>query len=326
MGSQIALQTALAGRYRVTLVDAVPGQLERARAQNRKLLDRSVEKGRLTKEQADAALARITDSDDVEEAVKGADLVIEAVIEDFDTKKSVFRALGKAARQDAILASNSSTIAISRLADLTGEPSRCCNMHFFHPVTVMQLCEVVKGPKTSDATIGAATEFVRSIDRTPVVLNKEIWGLHRQPHPVCRLGGGDAPARRRLRERRGHRHRGAEGPQLADGPVPSARLQRPRHLLWGDEGSAPPGRGRRRPGGASEARRGGQSRSQERQGILRIPQVSGGAQLSCPRSPMAEAAGLNPVQRGFDPRRGYAQQCLAPEVQGTSGAGHLESL
>jgi 3-hydroxybutyryl-CoA dehydrogenase len=177
MGSQIALQTALAGRYQVTLVDAVPGQLDRARAQNRKLVDRSVEKGRLTKEQAGEALGRITDSDDLEAAAKGADLVIEAVIEEFDTKKSVFIALGRAAREDAILASNSSTIAISRLADLTGDPARCCNMHFFHPVTVMQLCEVVKGPKTSDATIVAATDFVRSIDRTPVVLNKEIWGF-----------------------------------------------------------------------------------------------------------------------------------------------------
>ncbi len=177
MGSQIALQTALAGRYRVTLVDAVPGQLDRARAQNRKLVDRAVEKGRLTKEQAGDALGRITDSDDLEAAAGGADLVIEAVIEEFDTKQSVFTTLGKAARKDAILASNSSTIAISRLADLTGNPDRCCNMHFFHPVTVMQLCEVVKGPKTSAATVEAATEFVRSIDRTPVVLNKEIWGF-----------------------------------------------------------------------------------------------------------------------------------------------------
>jgi 3-hydroxybutyryl-CoA dehydrogenase len=177
MGSQIALQTALAGRYQVKLVDAVPGQLERARAQNRKLLDRSVEKGRLTKERAADALGRITDSDDLDEAARSADLVIEAVIEDFDTKKAVFTALGKAARQDAILASNSSTIVISRLADLTGNAARCCNMHFFHPVTVMQLCEVVKGPKTSDAAVATATEFVRSIDRTPVVLNKEIWGF-----------------------------------------------------------------------------------------------------------------------------------------------------
>src|SRR2546430_5335144 len=177
MGSQIALQTALAGRYQVTLVDAVAGQLERARTQNRKLIDRAVEKGRLTKERADDALDRINESGDLEGAADKADLVIEAVIEDFETKKDVFTALGRAAGRDAILASNSSTIAISRLADLTGNPARCCNMHFFHPVTVMQLCEVVKGPKTSDATVKTATEFVRSIDRTPVLLKKEIWGF-----------------------------------------------------------------------------------------------------------------------------------------------------
>jgi len=177
MGSQIALQTAIAGRYPVTLVDAVPGQLARARTQNQKLLDRSVEKGRLTREQADEALGQITDTSDLAQAAGGANLVIEAVIEDFATKKGVFDELGVAARKDAILASNSSTIAISRLADLTGNPERCCNMHFFHPVTVMQLCEVVRGPRTSDATVKAATEFVRSIDRTPVVLNKEIWGF-----------------------------------------------------------------------------------------------------------------------------------------------------
>jgi 3-hydroxybutyryl-CoA dehydrogenase len=177
MGSQIALQTAMAGPYNVTLVDAVPGQLERARAQNAKLLDRSVEKGRLTRDQADDALARISDNENLADAAARADLVIEAVIEDFDTKKSVFTALGKAAKKDAILASNSSTIAISRLADLTGNPARCCNMHFFHPVTVMQLCEVVRGPKTSDATVETAIDFVKGIGRTPVLLNKEIWGF-----------------------------------------------------------------------------------------------------------------------------------------------------
>jgi len=177
MGSQIALQSALAGRYQVTLVDAVPGQLQRARANNTKLVDRAVEKGRMTREQADAALSRIKDSANLEQAAKTADLVIEAVIEDFDTKSKVFSELGMHADKDAIIASNSSTIAISRLADLTGNPARCCNMHFFHPVTVMQLCEVVKGPKTSDTTIQAATTFVKNIDRTPVVLKKEIWGF-----------------------------------------------------------------------------------------------------------------------------------------------------
>ena len=177
MGSQIALQTAISGRYDVTLVDAVEGQLERARTQNTRLLDRAVEKERIKPDVAKQALARITDRDDLAVAAGTADLVIEAVIEDFDAKKSVFTALGEHAKKGAILASNSSTIAISRLADFTGRPEHCCNMHFFHPVTVMQLCEVVRGPKTSDATVQTAMEFVRSIDRTPVLLQKEIWGF-----------------------------------------------------------------------------------------------------------------------------------------------------
>lgn len=177
MGSQIALQTALSGRYQVTLVDSAQGQLEKARAQNKKLLDRSVEKGRLTKDAAEAALSRIKDSHDLVEAARSADLAIEAVFEDFDAKKDVFTLLGEHAPKDAIITSNSSTIAISRLAESTGNPERCCNMHFFHPVTVMQLCEVVRGPKTSLETVEAAMEFVRSIDRTPVLLQKEIWGF-----------------------------------------------------------------------------------------------------------------------------------------------------
>ena len=177
MGSQIALQTAISGRYDVTLVDSVEGQLERARTQNTRLLDRAVEKERIKPDVAKQALARITDRDDLAAAAGTADLVIEAVIEDFDAKKSVFSTLGEHAKKGAILASNSSTIAISRLADFTGRPEHCCNMHFFHPVTVMQLCEVVRGPKTSEATVETAMEFVRSIDRTPVLLQKEIWGF-----------------------------------------------------------------------------------------------------------------------------------------------------
>ncbi len=177
MGSQIALQTALSGRYEVMLVDSVQGQLEKARAQIRRLLDRAVEKGRLAEAAAIKALTTIKDSNDLTTAAATADLVIEAVIEDFDAKKNVFEALGRHAKEDAILASNSSTIAISRLADYTRHPDHCCNMHFFHPVTVMQLCEVVKGPETSDQTIETAMEFVRSIDRTPVLIQKEIWGF-----------------------------------------------------------------------------------------------------------------------------------------------------
>ena len=177
MGSQIALQTAYSRRYRVGLVDSNRDQLERAAAQNERLAARAVEKGRLGQAEATAALAGIDAGTDVAAAVGEADLVIEAVFEDLDTKHAVWRELDASARPDAVLASNSSTIAISRLADGTSHPERCCNMHFFHPVTVMQLCEVVRGPATSDETVRTAMEFVRSIDRVPVLINKEVHGF-----------------------------------------------------------------------------------------------------------------------------------------------------
>ena len=177
MGSQIALQTAYSGRYEVTLVDADAGQLERARAQNAKLAARAVEKGRLEQAAAERALAAIKPSTDLAAAAGQADLVIEAVFENLDVKKAVWEELGRSARPDAILASNSSTIAISRLAAFASGPERCCNMHFFHPVTVMQLCEVVKGPETSEATVAAAMQFVESINRVPVRINKEVHGF-----------------------------------------------------------------------------------------------------------------------------------------------------
>src|SRR5437879_12679682 len=96
-------------------------------------------------------------------------------MEKFQAKKSVVEALGKHAKKTAILASNSSTIAISRLADVSGRPEMCCNMHFFHPVTVMQLCEVVRGPKTSAETVDAAMEFVQRIGRTPAPRQTDVW-------------------------------------------------------------------------------------------------------------------------------------------------------
>jgi 3-hydroxybutyryl-CoA dehydrogenase len=177
MGSQIALQVAYSGRYAVTLVDADQAQLDRAVAQNGKLAARAVEKERLTQAQADAALASITTSTDLAGAARRADLVIEAVFENLDVKRGVWEELGRSAPAEAILASNSSTIAISRLAAFATGPERCCNMHFFHPVTVMQLCEVVKGPQTSESTLDTAMRFVESINRVPVRINKEVHGF-----------------------------------------------------------------------------------------------------------------------------------------------------
>jgi 3-hydroxybutyryl-CoA dehydrogenase len=177
MGSQIGLQTAYGGRHRVTLVDSSTEQLERASAQRHHLVRRAVERGRLTEERAADALGRIEQTTDLAGAVATADLVIEAVFEDLDAKRQVWGRLAAHARADALLASNSSTIAISRLVEGMPEPERCCNMHFFHPVTVMQLCEVVRGPRTSDATVRAAMDFVRSIDRVPVLVNREVHGF-----------------------------------------------------------------------------------------------------------------------------------------------------
>ncbi|HEX6547821.1 MAG TPA: 3-hydroxyacyl-CoA dehydrogenase NAD-binding domain-containing protein, partial [Candidatus Dormibacteraeota bacterium] len=160
MGSQIALQIGYSGRYAVNLVDADAAQLERATEQNRKLAARAVEKGRLSDQQAETALNAIENSPDLARAAADAGLVIEAVFENLDVKREVWEQLEASAPPDAVLASNSSTIAVSRLAAFTTRPERCCNMHFFHPVTVMQLCEVVRGPETSDATIEAAVSFV----------------------------------------------------------------------------------------------------------------------------------------------------------------------
>ena len=176
MGSQIALQTAYSGLYEIALIDSSPEQLLKAREQNEKLVWRAVEKGRLTADRAQTALDRIQPATDLE-ALSGAGMVIEAVFEDLGAKQGVWRQLNLHAPPDAVLASNSSTIAISRLAEQTDRPEKCCNMHFFHPVTVMELCEVVRGPSTADETVDRAVEFVRSIGRVPVVMNKEIHGF-----------------------------------------------------------------------------------------------------------------------------------------------------
>jgi 3-hydroxybutyryl-CoA dehydrogenase len=177
MGAQIGLQTAYAGRHEVALVDASAEQLERARTESERLTRRGVERGRLTGEQATDALGRIRTTTDLAGAVGDADLVIEAVFEDLAVKRQVWGQLAAHARPDALLASNSSTIAISRLVEDVPRPERCCNMHFFHPVTVMQLCEVVRGPQTSEETLQAAMDFVREIGRVPVLVNKEIHGF-----------------------------------------------------------------------------------------------------------------------------------------------------
>jgi 3-hydroxybutyryl-CoA dehydrogenase len=175
MGSQIAQQAALHG-VEVVLQDVSAGQLGKAVEQNRQLLQRRVDKGRLSQAEAEAAVARVRTTTDLGEAAR-VGIVIEAIVEQLEPKREIFAELDRICPSDTILASNSSTMPISTIASATGRPDRCCNMHFFFPVLVMELCEVVRGPQTSEATIGRAMDFVREMGRVPVLINKEIDGF-----------------------------------------------------------------------------------------------------------------------------------------------------
>ncbi|TMD40354.1 MAG: 3-hydroxyacyl-CoA dehydrogenase family protein [Chloroflexi bacterium] len=176
MGAQIAQQAALHG-IEVALHDKDGTQLQRALESNRGHLARRVEKGKLSKQEAEAAVNRVHATTDLGEATDRAAFVIEAVFEDLELKRSIFRELDEVTRADAVLASNSSTMGISKISDVTRRPDRCLNMHFFYPVLVMDLVEIVRGPLTSDETVERATVLAREMARTPVLLNKEIDGF-----------------------------------------------------------------------------------------------------------------------------------------------------
>jgi 3-hydroxybutyryl-CoA dehydrogenase len=176
MGSQIAMVCALAG-YDTTVTDVADEALDRATSQLHARLDRDVAKGRRTREDVDAAFARLTFSTDVDAAAAAADLVIEAALEKLEVKREVFVRLDKIVPAHTILTTNSSAIMSSQLADATGRADRVANMHFFNPALVMRCVEVVGSAATSDATMEAVTELARSLGKEPVVLHKEIPGF-----------------------------------------------------------------------------------------------------------------------------------------------------
>ena len=176
MGAQIAQQAALHG-LDVMLQDQSEEQLQKAAASNRAHVMRRVEKGKLAEADAVSALGRVQMTSDLAEAAGEADFVIEAVFEDLGIKRSIFAELDRLAPSRAVLASNSSTMGISKIAGATALPERCVNMHFFYPVLVMDLVEVVRGPETSDDTVERTMAMSRAMGRTPVLINKEIDGL-----------------------------------------------------------------------------------------------------------------------------------------------------
>ena len=176
MGAQIALQAALR-HVDVDLVDTDAEVLANAAAENRRLLARRVERGRLDAGEVDPALRRIRFTDDLSEAAHRCDWAIEAVPERLDLKLEVFTALDRLLPALAGIATNSSNIVSSRLAGATSRPAQVLNMHFFNPVLVMDVCEVVRGPHTSDAYARLGVAWARRIGRTPVYIERETDGV-----------------------------------------------------------------------------------------------------------------------------------------------------
>jgi 3-hydroxybutyryl-CoA dehydrogenase len=186
MGGGIAQVVAASGR-RVSLYDAAPGATERGLATMRRSLEKLAEKGGADPGEV---LARV---EAVEDLVP-ADLMVEAVIEDFEIKQDVFRRADAVLPSEAILASNTSSIPITSLAAATSRPDRVIGMHFFNPVPVLKLVEVVRGRETSDETAAAIVALAEELGKTPAVandfpgfvsnrilmpfINEAVWALH----------------------------------------------------------------------------------------------------------------------------------------------------
>ena len=186
MGGGIAQVVAASGR-RVSLHDAAPGAVERGLATMRKSLEKLAEKGGAD---PDEVLARVTPVD----GLVAADLMIEAVVEDAEVKEDVFRRADGTLPPEAVLASNTSSIPIGSLAAATSRPDKVIGMHFFNPVPVLRLVEIVRARDTSDETAAAITELAEELGKTPAVandfpgfvsnrilmpfINEAVWALH----------------------------------------------------------------------------------------------------------------------------------------------------
>jgi 3-hydroxybutyryl-CoA dehydrogenase len=175
MGAGIAQVAATAGHH-VVLRDVTDQALERGVAGIRTSLDRFVTKGKLAAEDAAGALERITTTVDLE-AAADADIAVEAVFEKVEIKHEVFRELDRICRDGAVLATNTSAIPVTQIAAVTERPESVVGTHFFSPVPMMALCELVRGYKTSDATLAAARDFAESVGKTCVVVNRDVAGF-----------------------------------------------------------------------------------------------------------------------------------------------------
>ncbi len=176
MGHQIALCAALSG-FKVKCIDTNPDILNKAIQFVDNYLKERVLKEKLSEEVANQAHSNIAFVSTIEEATQNADLVIEAIIEKLEIKRTLFAELDRICPVHTILATNSSYIVSSKIADATNRPDKVCNMHFFNPALVMKCVEVVKGPHVSDETAKTVINVAQKMSKTPVLLHKEIYGF-----------------------------------------------------------------------------------------------------------------------------------------------------
>ncbi|MFV2018031.1 3-hydroxyacyl-CoA dehydrogenase family protein [Micromonospora sp. LOL_023] len=175
MGSGIAQVAAQAG-WQVTLRDLDDAATARGVDGIRRSLERFAGKGAISTDDVESAMGRITTTTDLA-AAGDADIVVEAVFERIEIKHEVFRALDKICKADAVLATNTSAIPVTQIAAVTERPESVVGTHFFSPVPMMKLCELVRGYKTSDATLATAKAFAEEIGKTCVVVNRDIAGF-----------------------------------------------------------------------------------------------------------------------------------------------------
>lgn len=175
MGSGIAQSLAMGGKT-VYLYDISEAALEKGMKSIQKSLARFVKAGKLQEQEATAILARIQTETNLQEAVKEADVVIEAVPEHLPLKKQVFEQLDRYAKQEAILATNTSELSVTAIAAATKRPSQVVGMHWFNPAPVMKLIEIVKGVETSEQTIEAIQQLSESIGKETVIV-KDMQGF-----------------------------------------------------------------------------------------------------------------------------------------------------
>ncbi|MCL4468792.1 MAG: 3-hydroxyacyl-CoA dehydrogenase family protein [Deltaproteobacteria bacterium] len=176
MGHEIALCAALNG-YNVVCTDVNPEAINKAKKFIDSYLPDRVARGKLSEEITRQAQANLSFTVNLKEAAGDADVVIEAIIEKLALKRKLFSELDTICPKHTILATNSSFIVSSKIAGATNRPDKVCNMHFFNPALVMKLVEVIRGPHVSEETLNAALELTRSLDKTPVLLKKEIYGF-----------------------------------------------------------------------------------------------------------------------------------------------------